>query len=329
MRENISVQIGKCGIQLGHEYWKQISSDHSIDPLGFVSRKKFFKRNENISSFFKEMSTGQYLPRTILFDLEPREIQNLKNGTFSKFYSELNIINRTDGSGNNWSKGYIRALEIIPKIEEVFRKNAEKCDSVGSFNLFHSITGGTGSGSTCSILEILRENFPGKIINCYSVIPNQIGQSDIVVQPYNSVLSMRWLNYYADSVIMFENESLGKILQSENKNFRVNYAQLNSIAAKILNTFTLPLRFWNYSETNFESIISSMIPLPNLHFLFGALSNYQIPGEKYTPDNIFPENIRKLLKNKTICSKWENGKLIASSYFFKKEKGIPFSFLKK
>ena len=87
-----------------------------------------------------------------------------------------------------------------------------------------------------SAVKYFIKNFPGKIINCYSVIPNQTGQSDIVVHPYNSVLSMRWLYYYADCVTLFENESLGKILQNENTTSHINYNNLNLIGAKIIST---------------------------------------------------------------------------------------------
>lgn len=317
MRENITIQIGKCGIQLGHEFWKQIASEHFIDPNGLNFFKKPLKRKETLSSFFRERSRGVLTPRTILFDLEPREIQNLKNGNYVKFYQDIDTISMTEGSGNNWSNGYIRALEINQKIEETFRKNAENCDSLGSFNIFHSIIGGTGSGSTCVILEILRENFPGKIINCYSVIPNQTEQSDIVVHPYNSVLSMRWLYYYADCVTLFENESLSKILQNENKSSHINYNNLNLIGAKIISACTQPMRFSEYTETNFEGTISSLIPIPNFHFLFGAITNYKILGEKNNIDTVFPENIRQLLENKTISSQWKSGKLVSSMFFFK------------
>lgn len=322
MRENITIQIGKCGIHFGHEFWKQISSEHFIDPDGSVLFKKPLKRKENIYNFFRETSSCKFIPRTILFDLEPREIQNIKNGTYAKLYEDVDVISMIEGSGNNWSNGYIRALEINLKIEEIFRKNSEKCDSIGSFSLFHSITGGTGSGSTCAILEILKEHFPGKIINCYSIIPNQAGQSDIVVQPYNAVLSMRWLYYYADCVTLFENESLCKIIQNENKISRINYNHLNLIGAKIVSTFTYPLRFQNYTETNFESIISSSIPISNLHFLFGSASNLQLLGGKKYIDKIFPENIRQLLKNKTINFNWKSGKLISSMFFFKNRGNI-------
>ena len=322
MRETISIQVGKCGILLGHEFWKKISVEHSINPDGSIAFQGFSKKRGTKSIFFRELSNGIYIPRTILFDLEPREIQTLKNGNYSKFYQEADIANTIEGSGNNWSSGYIRTLEINREIEENIRKNAEKCDSINNFSIFHSITGGTGSGSSCVLLEILREFFPGKIINCYSLIPNQIEQSDIVVQPYNSVLSMRWLYYYSDCVILFENESLNKIVQNENNVSEINYKELNSIVANIVSKFTLPLRFNDYIETNFDNTISSLIPFPNLHFLFGASSGHQTKGEKKLLEKIFPENTRQLLKNKTISSSWSSGKIISSLHLFKKKKEL-------
>lgn len=331
MRENLTIQIGKCGIHLGNEFWKKIAAEHSINPDGSINFPHLSKKKENNSIFFRELSNGIYIPRTILFDLEPREIQTLKNGTYSKFYQEANINNPTEGSGNNWSNGYVRTLEMNREIEEHFRKNVEKCDSINSFSIFHSITGGTGSGSTCVLLEIIKEYFPGKIINCYSLIPNQIGQSDIVVQPYNSVLSMRWLYYYSDCVILFENESLNKIVQNESKVWGIRYKELNSIIASIISRFTLPLRFNGYLESNFENIISSLIPFPNLHFLFGASSGHQTQGERILSEKIFPETTRQLLKNTTISSSWLSGKLISSLYLFKKktELNINSKILKK
>jgi hypothetical protein len=135
MQENITVQIGKCGIQLGHEFWKQISCEHFIDPRGMKCNFNSFKKNECVSNFFREFSNGFYVPRTVLFDLEPREINILKNGTYSKFYEEDNIISGTEGSGNNWSNGYIQALEINQMIEEKLRRHSENCNSIGSFNI--------------------------------------------------------------------------------------------------------------------------------------------------------------------------------------------------
>ena len=64
--------------------------------------------------------------------------------------------------------------------------------------MLHSIAGGTGSGLGSYMLERLNDRFPKKLIQAYSVFPDQ---NDVVVQPYNSLLSMRRLTENVDSVV--------------------------------------------------------------------------------------------------------------------------------
>ena len=64
--------------------------------------------------------------------------------------------------------------------------------------MLHSIAGGTGSGLGSYLLERLNDRFPKKLIQTYSVFPDE---GDVVVQPYNSLLSMRRLTQNADSVV--------------------------------------------------------------------------------------------------------------------------------
>lgn len=66
--------------------------------------------------------------------------------------------------------------------------------------LLHSIAGGTGSGLGSFILERMNDRFPKKLIQTYSVFPDTQA-ADVVVNPYNSLLSMRRLTQNADSVV--------------------------------------------------------------------------------------------------------------------------------
>lgn len=77
--------------------------------------------------------------------------------------------------------------------------------------LMHSIAGGTGSGLGSFLLERMADAFPKKIIQTYSVFPNSEETSDVVVQPYNSVLSMKRLVDNADSVVVLDNAALSRI----------------------------------------------------------------------------------------------------------------------
>jgi len=43
--------------------------------------------------------------------------------------------------------------------------------------------------------------FPKKLIQTYSVFPNQEEMSDVVVQPYNSLLTLKRLTQNADCVV--------------------------------------------------------------------------------------------------------------------------------
>lgn len=75
--------------------------------------------------------------------------------------------------------------------------------------MLHSIAGGTGSGLGSFLLERLNDRFPKKIIQTYSVFPEN--SDNVVVHPYNSLLSMRRLTQNADSVVVLDNGALSRI----------------------------------------------------------------------------------------------------------------------
>ena len=76
--------------------------------------------------------------------------------------------------------------------------------------MMHSIAGGTGSGLGSFVLERLNDRFPKKLIQTYSVFPNS-QEGDVVVQPYNSMLTLKRLTNHADSVVVLDNLALSRI----------------------------------------------------------------------------------------------------------------------
>jgi tubulin gamma len=81
-------------------------------------------------------------------------------------------------------------------------READGSDSLEGFMMLHSIAGGTGSGLGSYLLEALNDRYPKKLIQTYSVFPNTV-TTDVVVQPYNSILSLKRLTENADSVVGF------------------------------------------------------------------------------------------------------------------------------
>ncbi len=93
---------------------------------------------------------------------------------------------------------------------EMIDREADGSDSLEGFVLSHSIAGGTGSGMGSFLLERLNDHFPKKLIQTYSVFPNW-DETDVVVQPYNSLLTLKRLTLNADAVVVLDNTALNRI----------------------------------------------------------------------------------------------------------------------
>jgi len=80
---------------------------------------------------------------------------------------EKNLIKNSSGRGNNWALGYDMEFKEFKQekslVQEAFEKLEnfiEKCDFLKGFLFIHSMYGGTGSGVTTRIIEMLRDEYP-------------------------------------------------------------------------------------------------------------------------------------------------------------------------
>ncbi|GAU97579.1 hypothetical protein RvY_08853 [Ramazzottius varieornatus] len=55
---------------------------------------------------------------------------------------------------------------------DVVRREAESCDCLQGFQMAHSLGGGTGSGMGTLIIAKIREEYPDRIMNTFSVVPS-------------------------------------------------------------------------------------------------------------------------------------------------------------
>lgn len=77
------------------------------------------------------------------------------------------------GAGNNWAKGhYTEGAELVDNVIDVVRKEAEETDCLQGFQLKHSLGGGTGSGMGTLLISKIREEYPDRIMNTFSVMPS-------------------------------------------------------------------------------------------------------------------------------------------------------------
>lgn len=267
-REIITLQIGQCGNQIGTEFWKQLCAEHGIRPDGLLE-ESVVDTGDRKDVFFYQADDDHYIPRALLIDLEPRVINGIRNSSFRNFYNPENIFVSQvgGGAGNNWASGYRQGEEKEEELMDMIEREADGSDSLEGFVLCHSIAGGTGSGLGSFVLEKLNERFPKKLVQTYSVFPNQQESSDVVVQPYNSILTLKRLTQNADCVVVLDNTALNRIavdrLHLENPTF----AQVNSLVSAVMAASTSTLRYPGYMNNDLVGLLASLIPTPQCHYL--------------------------------------------------------------
>lgn len=126
---------------------------------------------------------------------------------YSNLYNPENffVSKHGGGAGNNWGKGYEEGERVSDDILDMIDREADGSESLEGFVLTHSIAGGTGSGLGSYLLEALNDRFPKKLIQTYSVFPNA---NDVVIQPYNCVLTLKRLTLNADACVVIDNCAL-------------------------------------------------------------------------------------------------------------------------
>ena len=149
--EVITINIGRCGVQMGHRIWKQYCAEADI--LRDGSRASL-SDDHTFKTFFSETKDGKYRSRNLMVDTDRNVIQNVKKCAFSAIYDDNCLLFGNESANNNFAKAYNRlGREMMDKINDRLRKLVENCNTLQGFIINHSVGGGTGSGLGSLILE--------------------------------------------------------------------------------------------------------------------------------------------------------------------------------
>lgn len=189
-----------------------------------------------------------------------------------RFFKPDNVIGAQNGAGNNWAKGYYsEGSEIIELVMDQLRKEAEAADKLQGFQMVHSLGGGTGSGFGSQLLGKLQEEYSTKMLFNFSLLPgssSEKGPSDVVVEPYNTLLSLKCLIESSHLVLPIENQSLYRIC---NQNLGVkspSFADINYLISQSMSNATASMRFPGISNnSDIRKLSTNLIPFPRLHFI--------------------------------------------------------------
>lgn len=302
-REIITLQTGQCGNQVGSEFWKQLCNEHAISPEGILQQHAL-QGNDRKDVFFYQADDEHYIPRAVLFDLEPRVINGILSSEYRNLYNPENLFVAREGggAGNNWASGFAQAEKYHDHVMEMIDREADGSDSLEGFVLCHSIAGGTGSGMGSYLLEKLNDHFPKKLIQTYSVFPNQdLAQSDVVVQPYNSLLTLKRLTLNADCVVVLDNTALNRIAVDRLRISTPTVAQLNSLVSTVMAASTTTLRYPGYMNNDLIGLVASLIPTPRCHFLMTGYTPLHVESQtSAVRKTTVLDVMRRLLQPKNI-----------------------------
>merc|ERR1711988_142472 len=213
---------------------------------------------------------------------------------------------------------YTEGAELVEEVLDKIRLAVEGCDAPQGFQLFHSLGGGTGSGTGTLLLLKIRDGYPDRITTTYSVFPSP-KVSDTVVEPYNAVLSSHQLLENSDETFIIDNEALYNINHNILKNNQPTYEELNSLIAQACCGITCSLRFPGKLNGDLRKLGVNLVPFPRLHFFLIS----QAPLLSKKSQSMTGLNIRELTTQSYSARNFfsnvrpEDGKYMAANFTFR------------
>ncbi|GBP70566.1 Tubulin beta-1 chain [Eumeta japonica] len=282
-------------------FWEIISDEHGIDPTGAYHGDSDLQL-ERINVYYNEASGGKYVPRAILVDLEPGTMDSVRSGPFGQIFRPDNFVFGQSGAGNNWAKGhYTEGAELVDSVLDVVRKESESCDCLQGFQLTHSLGGGTGSGMGTLLISKIREEYPDRIMNTYSVVPSP-KVSDTVVEPYNATLSVHQLVENTDETYCIDNEALYDICFRTLKLSTPTYGDLNHLVSLTMSGVTTCLRFPGQLNADLRKLAVNMVPFPRLHFFMPGFAPLTSRGSRQYRALTVPELTQQMFDAKNMMA---------------------------
>ncbi|XP_042415697.1 tubulin gamma-3 chain-like isoform X2 [Zingiber officinale] len=151
------------------------------------------------------------------------------------------------------------------------------------------------------LLETLNDRYSKKLVQTYSVFPNQMETSDVVVQPYNSLPTLKRLALNADCVVVLDNTALNRIAVERLHLMNPTFVQANSLVSTVMSASTTTLRYPGYMNNDLVGLLASLIPTPRCHFLMTGYTPLTVERQvNMIRKTTVLDVMRRLLQTKNI-----------------------------
>ncbi|KAN0092610.1 Tubulin/FtsZ, GTPase domain containing protein [Tylopilus felleus] len=277
-------------------------AEHGLDDSGMYVGKDPLQIERAGVYFTPIESSGptKYVPRSVQIDLEAGVCNQLRSGPLGGLFRPDTFLTSESGAGNNWAKGYYtEGAELIDPILDIVRRQSEGCDALQGFQIIHSLGGGTGAGLGSLLLSKLREEYPDRMLQTFSILPSP-NVSETVVEPYNALLSIHQLVDNCDLTICIDNEALYDIAVRTLKIKSPNFDDLNQLISKVMCGVSTSLRFPGQLNGDLRKLGMNLIPFPRLHFLMPSFAPFYDPKAKAFQKLSVPELTSSLFDRRNL-----------------------------
>ncbi|XP_008840883.1 tubulin delta chain [Nannospalax galili] len=269
----VTVQLGQCGNQIGFEVFDSLFSDSHCSQ-GLCSKRENEAYQASCKErFFREEKNGIPIARAVLVDMEPKVI----NQTLSKAaqasrwkYGQHACFCQKQGSGNNWAYGYsMHGPRHEESIMNLIQKEVEKCDSLSGFFVIMSMAGGTGSGLGAFITQKLQDQYSNSLKMNQIIWP--YGTGEVIVQNYNSILTLSHLYRSSDAFLIHENDVVHKICAKRMNIKQISFSNINQVLAHQLGSVFQPTYSsegsFHYRRNPLGDLMEHLVPHPEFKML--------------------------------------------------------------
>lgn len=212
-----------------------------------------------INVYFNETSSGKFVPRSLIVDNDPTSLDSIMGSDMSKFYDRDNIVTGLQDSDNNWGTGhYIQGQEISDSIEDKVRKECESTECFHGFQMFSSMSGGTGGGTSSRVMSKIREEYPDRTMVAFNVFPSATSTSN-PMSLYNTTHTCHYSIENADIVNVFDNEGLYETCSTYHRMASPTMDDFNEKIGKTAVDFGAMLSYPDRNNSDWRNVSTTMI----------------------------------------------------------------------
>ena len=155
-------------------------------------------------------------------------------------------------------------------------------------------------------------------MNVFSVLPSP-KVSDVVVEPYNTVLSINQLIENTDSVVCYDNEALYDICFRTLKINNPQFADLNHLISCGMTGISASLRFPGQLNSDMRKLAVNLVPFPRLHFFMTGFSPLTSRGSQQYNANTVPALAAQIFdaRNMMCAADPRHGRYLTAAALFR------------